>query len=94
MRRCQRCHDSILVVYVKFMARHECSISLFVAVPSSSFSTTNPEEEAVASQPHFIKSTTGGWKKQEELKRWEQNIETVQPEKFEGEHQIFKELVH
>ena len=94
MRRCQRCHDSILVVNVKFLARHECSISLFVAVPSSSFSTTNPEEEAVASQPHFIKSTTGGWKKQEELKRWEQNIETVQPEKFEGEHQIFKELVH
>ena len=94
MRRCQRCHDSILVVNVKCITRHECLISLFVAVPSSSFSTTNPEEEAVASQPHFIKSTTGGWKKQEELKRWEQNIETVQPEKFEGEHQIFKELVH
>ena len=94
MRRCQRCHDSILVVNVKFMARHECSISLFVAVPSSSFSTTNPEEEAVASQPHLIRSTTGGWKKQEELKRWEQEIETVQPEKFEGEHQTFKELVH
>ena len=70
------------------MARHECSISLFVAVASSSFSTTNPEEEAVVSQPHFIRSTTGGWKKQEELKRWEQEIETVQPEKFEGEHQI------
>ena len=93
MRRCQRCHDSILVVNVKFMARHECSISLFVAVASSSFSTTNPEEEAVASQPHFIKST-GGWQKEEELKRWEQKIETVQPEKFEGEHQTFKELVH
>ena len=68
------------------MARHECLISLFVAIPSSSFSTTNPGEEAVAS--------TGGWRKQEELKRWEQNIETVQPEKFKGEHQIFKELVH
>ena len=76
------------------MARHEFLISLFVAVPSSSFSTTNPEEEAVASQPHFIKSTAGSWQKQEELKRWEQNIETVQPEKFEGEHQTFKELVH
>ena len=76
------------------MAKHECLISLFVVVPSSSFSTNNPEEEAVVSQPHFIKSTTGGWQKQEELKRWEQNIETVQPEKFEGEHQIFKELVH
>ena len=76
------------------MAKHECLISLFVAVPSSSFSTNNPEEEAVVSQPHFIKSTTGGWQKQEELKRWEQEIETVQPEKSKGEHQIFKELVH
>ena len=35
------------------MARHECLISLFVAVPSSSFSTTNPGEEAVVSQPHL-----------------------------------------
>ena len=76
------------------MARHECLISLFVAVPSSSFSTTNPEEEAVASHPHFIKSTTGRWQKEEELKRWEQEIETVQLEKSKGKHQIFKELVH
>ena len=35
------------------MARHECLISLFVAVPSSSFSTTNPGEEAVVSLPHL-----------------------------------------
>ena len=75
------------------MARHECLISLFAAVPSSSFSTTNLGEKAVVSQPHFIKSTEG-WQKQEELKRWEQKIETVQLEKFEGEHQTFKELVH
>ena len=74
------------------MARHECLISLFVAVPASSFSTTNPGEEAAASQPHLIRSTTG--EKQEELNKWEQNIETVQPEKFKGEHQIFRELVH
>ena len=67
------------------MARHECLICLFVAVPSSSFSTTNPGEEAVVSQPHLLRSITGGWQKQGELKRWEQNIETVQPEKFEGE---------
>ena len=76
------------------MARHECLISLYAAVPSSSFSTTNLGEKAVVSQPHLLRSTTGGWQKQEELKRWEQNIETVQPEKFEGEHQTFKELVH
>ena len=76
------------------MAKHECLISLFVAVPSSSFSTNNPEEEAVVSQPHFIRSTTEGWQKQEQLKRWEQEIETVQLEKSKGEHQIFKELVH
>ena len=75
------------------MARHECLISLFAAVPSSSFSTTNLGEKAIVSQPHFIKSTEG-WQKQEELKRWEQNVETVQLEKFEGEHQTFKELVH
>ena len=75
------------------MARHEFLISLFVAVPSSSFSITNPGEEAVASQPHLIRFSTGSWQKQEELKRWEQKIETVQPEKFKGEHQIFKELV-
>ena len=76
------------------MAWHECLISLFVAVASSSFSTTNPGEEAAVSQPHLIRSTTGGWQKQEQLKRWEQEIEIVQPEKFEGEHQIFRELVH
>ena len=69
------------------MAWHECLISLFVAVPASSFSTTNPH-------PHLIRSTTGGWQKQEELNKWEQNIETVQPENFKGEHQIFRELVH
>ena len=71
-----------------------CLIYLFVAVPSSLFSTTNPGEEAAVSQPHLIRSTTGGWQKQEELKRWEQEIETVQPEKSKGEHQIFKELDH
>ena len=76
------------------MARHECLISLFVAVPASSFSTTNPGEEAAASQPHLITSTTGGWQKQEEFNKWEQNIEIVQPEKFNGEHQIFRELIH
>ena len=67
------------------MARHECLISLFAAVPSSSFSTTNLGEKGIVSQPHFIKSTEG-WQKQEEVKRWEQKIETVQLEKFEGEH--------
>ena len=76
------------------MARHECLISLFVAVPASSFSTTNPGEEAAASQPHLIRSTTGRWQKQEEFNKWEQNIEIVQLEKFEGEHQTFRELIH
>ena len=76
------------------MARPECLISLFVAVPASSFSTTHPGEEAAASQPHLIRSTTGGWQKQEELNKWEQNRETLQPEKFKGEHQIFRELDH
>ena len=84
------CHGSIPVVNIKCITRHEC----LVAVHSSSFSTTNPGEEAVASQPHLLRSTIGGWQRQKELERWEQNIETVQPEKSKGEHQNFKELDH
>ena len=67
------------------MAKPECLISLFVAVPASSFSITHPGEEAAASQPHLIWSTTGGWQKQEEPNKWEQNRETLQPEKVGDE---------
>ena len=88
------CHGSIPVVNIKCITRHECLIYLFVAVPSSSFSTTNPGEEAVTSQPHLLRSTTRGWQRQEELERWEQEIETVQSEKSKGEHQNSKELDH
>ena len=65
-------------------------LDLFVAVPSSTFSATNPGEEAVALQPQLKRSITGGWQKQEQLKRWEQEIEAVQPEKSKSKHQIFK----
>ena len=88
INRCQaQCYGTILVVNVKFV---KCFISLFVAVPSSTFSATNPGEEAVALQPQLTRSITGGWQKQEQLKRWEQEIEAVQPEKSKGKHQIFK----